>query len=271
MHTPTGDIDIDRLAHVVAELHVRDSAVAQRSWGFMDVVRNAKSVDVELGKVKATLLRALHATDVELIKLPKLGDNPTQNHRLSFDDDGFISVLFRDVTRAVFNSLEKLCEQSFYVSGAQGIGKSHALYTCVCLFRLSRPAKIRVTYVQSCTSWAVHHHDEEYLFILNELCQTFQDDNISSKKGYETIAEWAQYVMEAKSAHREDRFKDLKGVLNAFVQSQGIRWISIFDQENGLYSHAHPISRIYPFNNIEGFSHQVGLASFLPSCTFFLP
>jgi chromosomal replication initiation ATPase DnaA len=42
--------------------------------------------------------------------------------------------------------------KSFYVSGSQGIGKTHTLYTCACLFRLLRGYKIRVTYIQSSKS-----------------------------------------------------------------------------------------------------------------------
>ncbi|KAJ1411733.1 hypothetical protein B484DRAFT_402551 [Ochromonadaceae sp. CCMP2298] len=120
---------------------------------FEDVAKAASITDTHLDAAKEMLFGLREESDVKMIKLPKLGMNPTQE-RLHFDGDGAqsITMIFRDVTRILFNAVIKAPGKSFYVSGSQGIGKTHALYTCACLFRILRGKKIRVTYIQSSNS-----------------------------------------------------------------------------------------------------------------------
>jgi hypothetical protein len=227
---------------------------------FVDVVKNSKDTDKQLGNLQNELFDSLLGSGVQSFSLPKLGVNDTQD-RLNFNGDEGVYMLFRDVTRTLFSTVNKQISKCYYVSGSQGIGKTHALYTSACLFRLLRVYKIRVTYIQSCRSWVVSHIDEQYQFILNELCETFQDDLISGIEDFRTIDKWAEWVMDARpmNGERDGRFATLKEVLNSFVSNEKIRWISIFDQENGLYKSNHSKANVYPFESIEGFSQQVSL------------
>jgi DNA replication protein DnaC len=138
---------IDRfLAKSVAKMSLDCKGIS-----FEDVAKAAAKTDTHLDA--EMLFGSLERSSVERIELPKLGVNPTQE-RLHFDGDGAhsITMLFREVTRILFNAVNGASYKSFYVSGSQGIGKTHALYTCACLFRLLRGYKIRVTYTQSSKS-----------------------------------------------------------------------------------------------------------------------
>jgi hypothetical protein len=221
------------------------SAKALSLHSFHGVVAQAQQTDVALTKVEEHLIEALRGTKVASIDLPRLGVNATQADRLHFPE-GTLKVLVRDLTRTLFNAILK--GQSIYVSGSQGIGKTHALYTCACALRMLREA-VRVTYIQSCKKWVSSHEEDDYLYILNELCDTFQDDKIS-KQGKITIADWATWVMEAKpkTPDRKQRFAELVVVVKKYVSDANLRWISIFDQENGLYKPRNLIERgVYPF------------------------
>jgi hypothetical protein len=227
--------------------------------GFGNVVEQAKATDKAL--CNFSLSDVFGSDSPALLELPKLGVNPTQDDRFKFDDKGSLPVLVRDITRRHLHSIVGKPNESFYVSGPQGIGKSYALYTCACALRLQRDKKVRVTYIQSCREWVASHTNNEYIYILNELCETFQEDDISGK----TIVEWSNYVMGGTTFNkvRDHRFRELKVALDTYVDQNKIHWISIFDQENGLYKQASPEAGVYPFKLIETFSSQVGPCLFL--------
>ena len=232
---------------------------------FSDHVTTAQATDALLLSMKTGLLSAIKSTDTGGMLLPRLGSNPTQI-RFVFNSENRLPMMSRVVNQKIWEEVQGLLKlkstQGLSITGPQGIGKSHALYFCVCVLRLFR-SKVRVTYLQSCEEWVKSHGDVPYIFLLRELCETFMDDEISTgdKK---TIADWAEWVLDARPKEREERFQELHLVLNAFVKAKKLRWISVFDQENGLHSdrlgmtiagvHA---AKHYPFNLAGTFSEKV--------------
>ena len=144
------------------------------SPSFKSVVQQAKATDEALDNMEPSLFEELAGESAVLLELPKLGVNPTQDERLKFKNN-MLPVFIRDISRLLNKKIADIGD-SVYVSGAQGIGKSYGLYTCACMLRLQRSSNVRVTYVQSCREWVSSHNEDEYLYILNELCETFQDD-----------------------------------------------------------------------------------------------
>lgn len=142
----------------------------------------------------------------------------------------------RQVNRVLWNKLDEFADSEavgLYITGPQGIGKSHALYHCVCALRLHKDF-VRVTYIQDCESWVTSHLLSPYHYLLRELCETFMDDQISTTDK-KTIAEWAEWVEQAVDTQtKDDRFRALYAVPQTFVETNCLRWVSVFDQANAL-------------------------------------
>jgi DNA replication protein DnaC len=135
----------------------------------------SKETDTELNALKESLVASVDGQKVALIALPKLGFSDTTD-RLNFDTQDKVVMLVRDITLQVVDTVSTKFPKSIYVSGPQGIGKSHALYTYACVLCTQRQDNVRVTYVQSCLKWVASHNNDEFRYIIDELymCATFQ-------------------------------------------------------------------------------------------------
>jgi hypothetical protein len=123
------------------------------------------------------------------------------------------------------------------VYGAEGIGKSAAMYASYCALHGQRD-KYRVTSIGDCAAWIVA--DMPIRFVLNELVQTFYDDilpnlNDSAYPYYERAHEWATWVEKA-GLDQEQRLMKFITVLSKYTRDKGLTWFIIIDQPNALYT-----------------------------------
>jgi len=108
-----------------------------------------------------------------------------------------------------------------YVHGAQGVGKSYALYEAVCRLMAQRN-KVRVIYMHDCSAW---EHDAPVANLqMARVVATAFDPDVES-------ALWT--ACEKVSTYAQLRHL-IEDIVVAHCQALGLQLVAVFDQHNGL-------------------------------------
>ena len=135
-----------------------------------------------------------------------------------------VPLLSRALAREYMQAMMEQCEDphnDLYIHGAQGVGKSYALYEAVCRL-MARPDTVRVVYFHDCSGWSRDQNT------------AIQQLAAAAASGFHPKRE-AQVWTAAMAVRDYIELDHLLGaVLPNYCRERGLRLIAIFDQHHGL-------------------------------------
>jgi len=163
-----------------------------------------------------------------------------ERFRESHDRDGRVVLMRRKLATEIIREIVDLGtkdDNRLFVHGAQGVGKSHALYDAVC--SLMEYPQWRVIYVNDCAAWnhtfSLHNLSPSYHYLLKMIATGFHPKND------EEI--WELCRKARSPADVETLVFDL---IPKYCQKGGLKFAFVFDQHNGI-TPDHRRNEQYPF------------------------
>jgi len=135
-----------------------------------------------------------------------------------------VPLLSRALAREYVEAMLEQCEDphnALYIHGAQGVGKSYALYEAVCRL-MARPDTARVIYFHDCSGWS------------RDKNKAIQQLAAAAASGFHPEKE-AQVWTAAMAVRDYIELDHLLGVvIPKYCRERTLRLVAIFDQHNGL-------------------------------------
>jgi hypothetical protein len=132
-------------------------------------------------------------------------------------------------------------QSPLYLHGPRGVGKSYLLYMLAAELAIDQRkhnSKIRVTYINDCSSWIGNDN-----YMLTELIMTF-----ASVEKLDVASKCQGIMATFDEPARQNRILALIDEVCNFVNKSNLRWFIVFDQLNGFHDLRSPSAPRAAFN-----------------------